>query len=62
MRIPRLRGTFIHFNPFPRENVAHSNTKKGISQFIGESKRYIALVIVFIAVLFAAVLVFRIIG
>ena len=55
-------GCDVPSNPFPRENVAHSNTKKGISQFIGESKKYIALVILFIVVLFAAVLVFPIIG
>ena len=33
---------------FPRENVAHSDTKTGISQFIGDIKRYIAVATLFI--------------
>ena len=55
-------GCDVPSTPFPRENVAHSDTKKGISQFIGDTKRYIALVILFIVVCFAAILVFRIVG
>ena len=38
-------GCDVPSTPFPRENVAHSDAKKGISQFIGDTKRYIALVI-----------------
>ena len=50
-------GCDVPSTPFPRENVAHSDTKRGLSQFIGESKRCIALVILFIVVLLAAVFV-----
>ena len=50
-------GSDVPSTPFPRENVAHSDTKRDLSQFIGETGRYMALVVLFIVVLLAAVFV-----
>ena len=53
----KFLGCDVPSTPFPRENVAHSNTKRGLLRFIRETKKCIALVILFIAVLLAAVFV-----
>ena len=53
----KFLGCDVPSTPFPRENVAHSNTKMVLLQFIGETKGCIALVILFIVVLLAAVFV-----
>jgi len=50
-------GCDVPSSPFPRVNVAHSDTKRGLSQLIGETERYIALVILSIVVLLASVFV-----
>ena len=50
-------GCDVPSSPFPRVNVAHFDTKRGLSQLIGETERYIALVILSIVVLLASVFV-----
>ena len=54
-------GSDVPSTPFPRVNVAHSDTKKAISQS-GRTERSVALVIIFVVVLLAAVFVVCIIG
>ena len=52
-------GCDIPSTPFPRENVAHSNSKKDLSQF-AKTERSVAFIIYFVVVLLAAVLIVRI--
>ena len=54
-------GCDVPSTPFPRVNAAHSDTKKGTSQF-GKTERSVALVIFFVVVLLVAVFVVRIIS
>ena len=57
----KFLGCDVPSTPFPRENVAHSYTKKQMSEF-GKTERSVAFVISFVVVLPAAVFVVRIIG
>ena len=52
-------GCDIPSTPFPRENVAHSNSKKDLSQF-AKTERSVAFIVYFVVVLLAAVLIVRI--
>ena len=53
-------GCNVPSTPFPRLNVAHSDTKKVFSHF-GKTERSVAFVIFFVVALLAAVIVVRII-
>ena len=54
-------GCDVPSTPFPRVNVAHSDSKKRMSQF-AKTERFVALIIYFVVVLLAAVFVVRIIS
>lgn len=54
-------GCDVPSTPFPRANVAHSDTKKGISEF-GKTERSLAFGIFFVVVLLTAIFVVRIIS
>ena len=54
-------GCEVPSTPFPRVNVAHSESKKKMSQY-GKTERSLALVIFILVVLLAAVFVVRIIS
>ena len=54
-------GCEVPSAPFPRVNVAHSDTKKAISQS-GKTERSVAFIIIFVVAILAAVFVVRIIG
>ena len=54
-------GCDVPSTPFPRVNVAHSDTKSKVSS-LWKTERSVVYVVFFIVVLLAAVFVFRIIG